>query len=91
MHPSIVLLLMSLSSLQKENRNEVSNNSELSKEERLAKLETYSGTLLSIYLASSFRNTGTCYMRYTMNPLERTDLSPSQKQHLFEQLLSKSL
>ena len=61
MHPSIVLLLMSLSSLQKENRNEVSNNSELSKEERLAKLETYSGALLSIYLAPSFRKTGTYY------------------------------
>ena len=72
MHPFIVLLLMSLSSLQKENRNEVSNNSELSKEERLAKLETYSGALLSIYLASSLRNTGTYYRRGMQYTLENS-------------------
>ena len=54
MHPSIVLLLMSLSSLQKENRKDISNISvsQLSKEERLAKLATHSGALLSIYLGS---------------------------------------
>ena len=60
-HLNLLEPLHLLSSLQKENRNEVSNNSELSKEERLAKVETYSGALLSIYLAPSFRKTGTYY------------------------------